>query len=119
MSKNAGTLLWNRQRINIPAPPEIGVYVPLDVDTGLTQPNRGLTASSATEPGLAARTQVIPMAPTVAWTFITHGEPYLDPATDTIHVVFSNADSNDAEVNVLFWDPHTMVGPGAADDYNP
>jgi hypothetical protein len=122
MSTKAGTLLWNRMRIDVPG--SVGNGGPpgtLDVDTGLRQVNQSFAGMSPGEPsfGDPSRVQVIPMVPTANWTPITHGEPFLDPATGTIHVVFANTLNNDSEINVLFWDPHSMIGPGEADTYNP
>jgi hypothetical protein len=102
-----------------------------DIDTGLTQLNKtfadqspneptlGVTATSAPSLGVPppSRVRVVPLAPTNAWAVVTHGEPYFDPTTETVHVEFANAGSS-IEVNVLFWDPHTIVGPGQADTYN-
>jgi hypothetical protein len=89
----------------------------VDIDTGLQQPNQSFPDYSPNEPGLAQRIQVIPLSPIAAWSGVTHGEPYLDPATGTIHVQFS-AGSN-GTINVLFWDMHAILGPGDADTYNP
>jgi hypothetical protein len=127
MSKNAGQLLWNRQRINLPA----GTT---QVNTGLTQINRSFESESIGEPPLgvtaappgpapgtlpASRVQVIPLAQTDKWANVTHGEPYLNPATNTIFVAFQNASEiGITDLNVLFWLPHSMIGPGDADTYN-
>lgn len=109
MGKKAAALLWNRMR----APVHDGV---IDVDTGLTQPNRSFPSYSLNEPDLASRIQVVPLAPLSKWAGVTHGEPYLDPITGTVHVQF--AAGADGDVNVLFWDPHSILGPGDADPYN-
>lgn len=123
MSKKAGTLLWRRMR----AQTHDGV---IDCDTGITQVDRsfadmspgepplGVTSASPPAPGTtpASRIQVIPLAPLSAWFGVTHSEPYYDPATGTIHVQFSAG--VDGVVNVLFWDPHSLIGPGDADTYN-
>jgi hypothetical protein len=126
MGTKAGALLWNRQRITLAA----GLT---PVDTGLSQVDKAFGNMSLNEPpmgvtiappgppdgtGPASRIMVIPQAPTSAWTDITHGEPYLNPATGTIFVTFNNAGKTPATVNVLFWDPHSLVGPGDADTYN-
>ena|SRR5258706_2668738 len=118
MSNKAGTLLWNRQRITLPAGSQGNPSV-TDIDTGLQQPNLQFGQSSTTEPDLARRTQVMPMVPTAEWTGITHGEPFVDATTHTVHVVFTNPALADHVINVLFWDPHTTIGPGSADAYNP
>lgn len=125
MSTNAGNLLWNRQRITL-AP---GVT---DIDTGLTQVQLGFGESSVNEPPLgvsaaaapapgtlpASRVQVIPMAPLAGWTGVTHSEPYVNTTTGTVHVAFDNTNEIATTINVLFWDPHTSIGPGQAQTYN-
>lgn len=126
MGTKAGALLWNRQRITLAA----GLT---PVDTGLSQVDKAFGNMSLNEPpmgvtiappgppdgtGPASRIMVIPQAPTSAWTDITHGEPYLNPATGTIFVTFNNGGKTPATINVLFWDPHSLVGPGDADTYN-
>jgi hypothetical protein len=110
MSKNAGELLWNRQRINIDDET-------IDVDTGITQVDRSFGDMSLNEPtfGNPSRIQVIPLAPTSEWIGLTHGEPFFNSATGTIHVLFQN--NSDTTFNVLFWDPHSILGPGQADFY--
>jgi hypothetical protein len=60
---------------------------------------------------------VIPEPPMVAWADVTHGEPYFNTTTGTVHVLFSNAGAG-VTINAFFWDPHTIVGPGAAVPYN-
>lgn len=114
MSKKSGQLLWNRQHVNLPAGP-------FTLDTGLTQLNRAWANSSADEPGFdgPSRIQVIPMAPLAAWADVTHGEPTFNPATQTVRVTFFNASEGPTTLNVLFWDPATVVGPGEADLYAP
>src|SRR3990172_6551615 len=113
MGLKAGTLLWNRQRLSLAA----GVT---QVNTGLTQVGRAFNNMSPSEPPLgvataspgpadgtppASRIQVIPMSPIPAWTTVTHGEPYLNTATNTIFVAFNNSNEAAADINVLFWDP--------------
>lgn len=132
MSKKSGQLLWHRMRILIPSLiPEGG----LDIDTGLTQISKSFDASSADEPPLgipgtsapfpgsepASRVQVIPLAPLNAWFGVYHSEPYFNTTTNTVHVTFysSGGERVDATINALFWDPHTGIGPGEADTYNP
>jgi len=126
----AGVLLWNRQRITLPN----GFTT---INTGLTQVSKAFGNMSLNEPPLgvsiappgppdgtlpASRVHVIPEAPLAAWAAITHGEPFVDPATGTVKVTFNNATAGSpppsVEINVLFWDPHSMVGPGEADTYN-
>ncbi len=123
MGKKAGALLWARKRFTVPAATE---FVPgeITIDTGLMQPNTGFGDYSPDEPGLDAagmigsRIQVVPMVPTSKWSTITHQEPYVDPATGTVKVKFLNTGGAVA-INALFWDPHSIVGPGAADRYLP
>lgn len=126
MSEKAGALLWNRMRLTVATTPG-GV----DVDTGITQPNRSFADYSPGEPPLgtsgtaapingtlpASRLQVVPLAPTANWAGITHSEPYFNTTTGTMHVVFTNSTEGSVEINVLFWDPHSLVGPGDADTY--
>ena len=112
MGLKAGTLLWNRRRFDLPS----GTTA---IDTGLTQVNKSFSGMSPDEPALAQRVQVIPMAPTNKWLSITHGEPYVG-AGGTVWVDFTNTNEGDiTDVNALFWDPHSIVGPGDADAYNP
>lgn len=114
MTKIAGNLLWNRMQITLvpgPNPP---------IATGLTQTNLAF----GTDPPLngvnylvASRVQVVPLAPTAAWANVTHGEPYVG-IDGTVYVAFTNADVElPTTINVLFWDPHSMIGPGDADTY--
>jgi hypothetical protein len=125
MSTANGTLLWNRQHLTLSA----GLN---DVDTGLIQQSQAFGASSANEPPLgiagttapapgslpASRVQVIPLPPTPAWTNVTISEPWVSTVTGTVHVTFTSSSEVPIEVNVLFWDPHTSIGPGQADPYN-
>jgi hypothetical protein len=128
MGKKAGALLWRRERITL-AP---GVTT---VDTGLTQLTKNFADLSPNEPPLgvgaappgpadgtlpASRVMVIPMAPTASWASVTHGEPFVNSTTGNVNVTFNNAVSPAAPVtiNVLFWDPHALIGPGQADTYH-
>lgn len=125
MSTKAGNLLWNRQRITV-GPNST------DVNTGLRQANRSFEASSVGEPPLgiagvaapadgalpASRVQVIPLAPTPEWADVTHSEPWFNTATGTVFVTFATTNESTSTINVLFWDPHTLMGPGEADTYN-
>ena len=123
MSNQAGALLWNRKTVAF-GPSQASV----DVDTGLTQVNRGFGEDPPLGGSglIASRVQVIPLAPTAGWADVAHGEPFLDPATNTIHVVFVHGGVlpepplpfQFPSFNVLFWDPHTSIGPGKADTYN-
>ena len=119
MSTKQGQLLWNRIQFTVPAATNGGGPGILDLDTGLTQLNRAWDNSSIAEPGFGApsRIQVMPLAPTVGWATLSHGEPFLDAITGTIHVEFANAGFSPRTVNALFWNPHTAVGPGMADPY--
>jgi len=134
MGRRAGSLLWRRMRL-FPTGGVLPNFAPndsQDIDTGITQvnrnfgdyspgePNLGVAASSApaVHPQTASRVQVVPLAPTVKWAGIVHGEPYFNTVTGTVHVKFTNLGQyyiND--LNVLFWDPHSLVGPGQADTY--
>jgi len=126
MSRKAGALLWSRQRITLGA----GIN---DIDTGLMQVSKSFAGQSPNEPSLgvtaaiappngtlpASRVHVIPLAPLARWTDITQGEPYFDSTTQTVHVQLTNNGKPGTEINVLFWNPHAIVGPGQADTYNP
>lgn len=132
MSTKAGALLWNRRRVTIPP---LNGGVGEVIDTGLRQPNLSFPDYSRNEPPVgvtmappgpmfgvlpASRIQVIPMAPILpaTWDFIVHGEPFVDPATGTVKVLFINIAPDPVPINVLFWDPHSIAGPGLADTYN-
>lgn len=126
MAKKQGTLLWNRMKI------VLGSFETKIVDTGLTQENRNFADMSSGEPPLgietttpplpgtlpASRVQVIPLAPLAPWlgAFVDHGEPFFDPTTQTVKVRFTSGEGG-AVVNVLFWNPHSVLGPGDADTY--
>lgn len=111
MSTKAGQLLWNRVRLTLPPGN-------LTVDTGLTQLNKDFDASSLNEPtlgGLPSRVQVLPLLPIDNWISVAHGEPYL--LNGTVHVDFISVGEGPVTINVLFWDPHTVIGPGNAQPY--
>lgn len=128
MSRRAGQLLWHRMKILVPA----FDVTPgtLDVDTGISETLRGENVNGPNQPKFdtvlatpaVSRLNVIPQSPFDAWFAgaILHGEPYLDPGTNTLHVIFTN---NNVEtpaavsIDVLFWDPHSLCGPGLADSY--
>jgi hypothetical protein len=109
--------------INLPAGNSI-------VDTGLQQPGQALGNSSTSEPPLgipgtsppldgttpASRVMVIPMPPTWPAT-LDIGEPYFDTTSGTVKVPFKNFGAAIPRLNVLFWDPHSLVGPGLASTY--
>jgi hypothetical protein len=65
---------------------------------------------------LPSRIQVIPVAYGTGlddWQFLTHNDAFFDPTTQTCWVEFENSDpENSHTVTVLFWDPHSIVGPG-------
>jgi hypothetical protein len=103
MALASGALLMNRVQLPLAG----GVT---DVDTGLVQPDL------AVNPNLATRVMVLPMAPTDNWGSITHANPTFSATTNTVHVSFTNG-SGATTINVLFWDPHTSVGPVDADSY--
>jgi hypothetical protein len=122
MSTKAGALLWNRQRITLNA----GTNT---IDTGLTQVSRSDVpplGATAAAPGPAdgtlpaSRIQVIPLPDLGPWltNSISHGEPYLNPATNTVWVTIYVNNGGPVDVNVLFWDPHSFAGPGEAAPYN-
>jgi hypothetical protein len=117
----AGQLLWSRLHLEILGFGQSGPPVVVEIPTGLTQLNRAWNNSSSDEPDFStpSRIQVIPLAPLDPWVagFITHTEPFLDPTSNTIHVLISNANGFEHAINVLFWDPHTVMGPGVADEY--
>src|SRR5258708_492079 len=122
MGVNAGNLLWHRMRITLASGSGAGNLI----NTGLRQSIAGYAKNSDREPPLdgtvlvGSRVQVIPMPPTLAWASISHEEPHLALAAgataETVHVQFTT-DGSSAEINVLFWDPHSIAGPGNADPY--
>lgn len=118
MSAKAGTLLWNR--VHVTFPPNVST---VDVDTGIKQVNKSFADQSPNEPDLGQRLQIIPEAPRNSWNSIQVSEPTLDPVTGTLHVTFTGPHPEGSfqlpAINVLFWDPHTVAGPGDADTYNP
>jgi hypothetical protein len=112
MPNIAGNLLLNRRRLTLP-------FGATDIDTGLQQDLRAFPVGEPTDdPGVneASRIMVCPMAPVIPWFGITHGEPYLDPTTKTVHVAFFNPGAP-ATINVLFWNPHSIICPLDADPY--
>lgn len=132
MSAQNGNLHWSRQRLSI-----TGDAAPNDIDTGIQVANQaynttggpsapvdpplGTSAASVPAAGTtpASRVMVIPLPPLAAWDTVSIvGEPYLDTDTNTVHVVLANSAEAAADVNVLFWAPHTNAGPGDCDTYN-
>lgn len=132
MSTNAGQLLVHRMHIALS--PDL---LANDIDTGLCQENRSYENDSVNEPvdgapgnansflgpvvapdpSVPSRVMVIPQAPYGDWAGITHGEPYFNTITKTVHVVFITPQAP-IELNVLFWMPHSLAGPIQADLYN-
>jgi hypothetical protein len=106
-------------RVFVPGGVVGALGAPGDADTGITQVQKGFENDSLGEPtfGSPSRVQVVPMAPLSAWNNVTHDEPIFDPTTGTVHVLFSNSGAP-TTINVLFWDPHSLIGPGQADTYN-
>jgi hypothetical protein len=103
----AGNLLLNRMHLFL-AP---GVNI---IHTGLQQDLRAFPVGEPTDdpaPNHASRIMVFPLSPIVAWAGVTHGEPYMDPTSKTIRVAITNPTQGTVEVNVLFWDPHSIVCP--------
>lgn len=110
MSKIAGQLLWNRVHIAVPAMEDQTPGV-LTVNTEIAQVNKAF----GTDPGMALRIQIIPLAPTYPWTYLTHTDPVL--VNGQYQVTFTNTNVQPAIVNVLFWDPHSHIGPGTSVPY--
>lgn len=114
MSKIAGQLLWNRVHDTVPAQVDQTPGT-LTINTQIAQVSKAFGDDPALV-GEPTRIQVIPLCPTASWTYITHGEPVL--VNGQYQITFTNTDTNPAVINVLFWDPHSHVGPGMADYYN-
>jgi hypothetical protein len=111
MALQAGELLIHRMQVTLGTGDT-------DVDTGVTQANLGVqpdppVGGSSTVP---SRIMVKVLPPIDNWSGITISEPVLDPGTNTVHVTFTNPGAA-AVVNVLIWDPHTLMGPVDADLY--
>ncbi len=119
----AGNLLWHRMRVTITGTQDVDTLVTQNVKIfdAPNEPSMGVVEAGATPPAAgtppASRIEVIPMAPLAAWANITHSEPYFDATTGTMHVTFVNGGAP-AEINVLIWDPHSLIGPGQADTYH-
>jgi len=118
MGTKAGALLWRRMRIILPGG-TLQLASVLDVDTGVTQLDKAFDDSSSGEPGFGtpSRIQVTPLSPIPRWNNVTHSEPVFNTTTETIHIVFTNAGFSPVTINVLIWDPHSIIGPGQADTY--
>lgn len=126
MPKVAGQLLWSRRQITVtyvappPGQPDSNL-----IDTGLTQkslafgtdpPMDGADPTVGDQDGTPSRIQVIPLAPLANWQYVTHDEPYV--ANGRVYVQFHMNGERIQTINVLFWNPHSMLGPGDADTYN-
>lgn len=94
-------LLINRKQITLPN----GVTTTIDTELAWN-PLRG-----------PEQLMVIPLIPIATWVNITMGEPYIDPATGTAKVDFTNSGTSPEILNVLFWLPHSIVGPGETASY--
>lgn len=115
MSTKNGQLLVSRQRITLNGPPQT-------IDTGLRQVNQAFGASSVDEPGLAARTMLIPLVGSTAasgdWRDVrVSTEPSIGPNGTVIVELAWDGEGEEATFNVLFWAPHTSIGPVDADPY--
>lgn len=120
MTARAGNLLWNRVHQDlVGGENNIDTLLKTSIQAwGADQPSLGLHQAAPPALGAipASRVMVIPLPPLAAWTGVEIGEPYFDTDTNTVHVTMSAPD--DVTVNVLFWCPHTIDGPGQADPYN-
>lgn len=111
MALQAGELLIHRMQVTLGSGDT-------EVDTGVTQANLGVqpdppVGGSDTVP---SRIMVKILPPIDNWGGVTISEPVLDPVTNTVHVTFTNPGAA-TTVNVLIWDPHTLMGPVDADLY--
>jgi len=109
----AGNLLLNRMHLFLAPGDNI-------IHTGLQQSLRAFPVGEPTDDpatGSPSRIMVHPLSPIIAWAGVTHGEPYMDPTTKTIWVKITNPTQGTVEVNVLFWDPHSIICPLDADLY--
>lgn len=116
MSTKNGQLLVSRQQITFVGP------VPQVIDTGLRQVNQAFGASSVNEPSLAARTMIIPLVGSNDapgnWSLVrATAEPSIGPnGTVLVELAYLGEDSG-TTYNVLFWAPHTSIGPVDAEPY--
>jgi hypothetical protein len=121
MSAKNGQLLVSRQQITLDA----GANT---IDTGLRQVNLSFGASSVGEPDLAARTMVIPLpagvgpgpgpSPFGIWAdVVVSAEPTIGPGGTVLVELTWNGEGGSAIFNVLFWAPHTSIGPVDAAPY--
>jgi len=116
MSTKNGQLLVSRQQITLDG------HDPQVIDTGLRQVNQAFGASSVNEPNLAARTMIIPLIGSDAasgdWRDVrVTGEPFIGPDGTVLVEMRYVGEGRDVTVNVLFWAPHTSIGPVDADLY--
>lgn len=115
MSTKNGQLLVSRQQITLVP----GANV---IDTGLRQVNHSFGSSSVDEPDLAERTMVIPLPASASATgnwglvSLTAG-PSIGPDGTVILTLTWAGEAGSATYNVLFWAPHTSIGPVEADPY--
>jgi len=93
----SGQRLWNRAHLTLTSGENI-------IPHRLAQVNRNI------DPQFAPSVQIIPLPPLANWVGVELGAQ-----PDDENVVLISPD--DREVDVLFWEPHTVVGPGDADDY--
>jgi hypothetical protein len=106
MPIRSGQRLWNRKHLVL----EVGENI---VPHGLTQLRRNI------DPQFAPAVQIIPLPPLDAWAGVQLGAQ-----PDSENVMFIVPDTGgktgkpeQVELDVLFWEPHTVVGPGDADEY--
>lgn len=115
MSTKNGQLLVSRQQITL-AP---GANV---IDTGLRQVNHSFGSSSVGEPDLAERTMVVPLpgsaSATGNWGQVTlTAGPSIGPDGTVILTLTWAGSEGTGKYNVLFWAPHTSIGPVDAAPY--
>jgi len=115
MSAKNGPLLVSRQQITLVA----GANV---IDTGLRQVNQAFGSSSESEPGLAERTMVIPLvassSATGNWSLVRVADPTIGPDGTVLVSLTWLGEAGSATYNVLFWAPHTSIGPVDAEPYS-
>jgi len=114
MALQNGSLVKHRMRVTLQGGAQ-------DVDTGLRtkvqayKPDPPLNGSQLNQ--IASRVMVIPLAPIDNWAGVTHEEPFIDAATQTVHVLFNLPNEGPIEINVLFDAVHTLEGPVSCDTY--
>lgn len=116
MSKRSGTLLWRRMQFG-------SLFLDgleHDIDTGLTQVGQALGPDEPPIDGNIGPSRIMVL---VLQQFIPTAniqlkrQPFIDPVTNTVHVLLQNTGDPTQGVSILFWDPHTLIGPGQADPY--